>query len=54
MLLNLFLVYQFLGSEMFSQDPLEEHFGRQRRRGDQTTTLISRIWTAGNEIECNG
>lgn len=24
---------KFLFSEKFSQDPLEEHFGRQRRRG---------------------
>ena len=24
---------KFLLSEKFSQDPLEEHFGRQRRRG---------------------
>ena len=24
---------EFLFSEKFSQDPLEEHFGRQRRRG---------------------
>ena len=45
---------KFLLSEKFTQDPLEEHFGRQRRRGGTNDNPnASRIWGSRASIKCD-